>query len=49
MDLLRLDSLHVIHAGKKAFPLAKGIEAVPLDRILDHIAPGGSRMRGGPA
>jgi len=49
MELLRLDSLHVIHAGKQAFPLAKGIEAVPLDRIYDHIAPGGSKPRGGPA
>ena len=34
MQELLLDSLDVIHAGKDTFPLAPGIRAVPLSRLL---------------
>lgn len=34
---LRLESLTVIHAGTRAFPLAEKIEAVPLSGIRDHL------------
>lgn len=33
MTSLRLDKLTVIHAGQHAFPLAEGIEALPLDML----------------
>jgi hypothetical protein len=36
---LKLKSLDVIHAGEKTFPLAKGIRAVSLTRILDDLEP----------
>lgn len=39
MDDLRLDSLDVIHAGRDTFPLAKGIRAVGLSRLLDDVTP----------
>ena len=31
---LRLDSLDVVHAGLETFPLAEGVRAIPLSRIL---------------
>lgn len=34
---LRLDRLHVIHAGEQTFPLAKGIRALAMDRLLDDL------------
>jgi uncharacterized protein len=34
---LKLDSLDVIHAGNDAFPLAKGIRAVGLTRLVDEL------------
>jgi uncharacterized protein len=40
---LRLDSLSVIHGGAETFPLAKGIRAVGLSRVLEDVprlAPG---------
>lgn len=38
-EILKLDSLRVIHAGEHAFPLAEGILAVPVTRILEDRAP----------
>lgn len=31
---LRLDALHVVHPGDRRYPLAPGIEAVPLWAML---------------
>lgn len=36
---LRLDSLDVVHAGSHTFPLASGIRAVAIDRMLADIRP----------
>lgn len=36
---LRLDGLDVVHAGSHTFPLAEGIRAVSIDRMLDDIRP----------
>ncbi len=36
---LRLDSLDVIHAGRRTFPLAKDVRAVSIDRVLADIRP----------
>lgn len=34
---LRLDSLSVIHAGAETFPLAKGVSAIGLPRVLEDL------------
>jgi hypothetical protein len=34
---LRLDSLSVIHAGAQTFPLAKGVSAIGLSRVLEDL------------
>lgn len=34
---LRLDSLSVIHAGAETFPLAKGVSAIALSRVLEEL------------
>ena len=39
LESLRLDSLTVIHAGTQSFPLAEGIRAVAIDRILSDLTP----------
>jgi hypothetical protein len=39
LDTLRLDSLLVIHAGKHAFPLGEGVEAVPLVDLHRRLPP----------
>jgi uncharacterized protein len=36
---LRLDSVDVVHAGNKTYPLAHRVRAVALSRVLDDIAP----------
>jgi hypothetical protein len=36
---LHLDSLDVIHAGHETFPLARGIRAVALSRLLTDVKP----------
>lgn len=36
---LRLDSLDVVHAGSHTFPLAEGVRAVSIDRMLVDISP----------
>lgn len=36
---LHLDSLEVIHAGDHSFPLADGIQAIALRRLLDDVRP----------
>lgn len=36
---LRLESLDVVHAGSHTFPLAPGIRAVAIDRMLADIRP----------
>ena len=36
---LRLTRLDVIHAGDQTFPLAPRVRAVPLSRLLEHLAP----------
>ncbi len=36
---LRLDSLDVVHAGRHTFPLAEGIRAVSIDRMLADVRP----------
>lgn len=36
---LKLDRLHVVHAGEHTFPLAAGIEAIAARRLLDDLAP----------
>ncbi len=36
---LRLDSLDVIHAGRQTFPLAEGVRAVSIDRMLADVHP----------
>jgi hypothetical protein len=36
---LELDSLDVIHAGHETFPLARGVRAVALERLLLDVAP----------
>lgn len=36
---LRLDSLDVVHAGSHTFPLAEGIRAVSIDRMLADVRP----------
>ncbi len=36
---LKLDELVVVHAGEKAFPMGKGIRAVPISRMLKEIGP----------
>jgi len=38
METLRLDRLHVIHAGTTSFPLDSGIRAVASSAILDELA-----------
>ncbi len=38
-ESLNLDSWTVIHAGEHAFPLAEGILALPVTRILEDLAP----------
>jgi predicted AAA+ superfamily ATPase len=38
-ESLKLDSLTVIHAGEHAFPLAEGIHALPVTRILEDLDP----------
>jgi predicted AAA+ superfamily ATPase len=37
LDALKLDSLHVIHAGNDAFPLAERIRALPLSQIQSEL------------
>ena len=39
MEDLRLDRLDVIHAGEETFPMAKGIRAMAMDRLLDDLKP----------
>jgi len=39
LDDLALDSLDVVHAGDKTFPLGANIRAVALARILEDVAP----------
>lgn len=39
MDDLRLRRLWVVHAGERAFDLARQIRAVPLSRVLDELKP----------
>ena len=39
MEDLGLQELHVIHAGKDVFPMAKGITAVPLQKLHDTVKP----------
>ena len=39
LQVLRLDSLDVIHAGAATFPLTEGIRAVSVTGILDRIEP----------
>jgi hypothetical protein len=36
---LGLDSLDVVHAGDRTFPMGAGIRAVALARILEDVAP----------
>ncbi|HEU4382941.1 MAG TPA: ATP-binding protein [Anaeromyxobacteraceae bacterium] len=36
---LRLDGIDVVHAGSRTFPLAEGIRAVSIDRMLSDIRP----------
>ena len=38
-ESLRLDRLHVIHAGQATFPLADGAVAVAFDRIREDLEP----------
>lgn len=39
LQVLRLDSLDVIHAGQRTFPLAERIRAVSMTGLLDEIEP----------
>ena len=45
IDVLRLDGLTVVHAGKRSFPLAHGIRAVAAGDLLSEVRPltGGGR------
>jgi hypothetical protein len=45
MEDLELDSLDVIYAGHETFPLAAGIRAVALERMLSDVRPLQSRNR----
>lgn len=36
---LRLESLVVVHAGERTFPLGEGLRAVPLSRVLREVEP----------
>ena len=39
LQVRRLDSLDVIHAGQATFPLAERIRAVSMTGLLDEIEP----------
>ena len=39
MEDLRLQKLWVVHAGERAFDLARQIRALPLSRVLEELKP----------
>jgi len=34
-EILQLDHLYVIHPGKQSYPLADGVDAIPLFAVMD--------------
>jgi len=36
---LKLDRLDVVHAGRDSFPLARGVRAIALPRLLEDLEP----------
>jgi len=45
LEVLRLDRLIVVHAGREAWPLAEGVEAVPLAALIAGAPPRAKRQR----
>ena len=39
LEDLKLDSLTVVHAGDRGCPMAEGVRALPLERLLEDLDP----------